>query len=365
MDANHVGGRKSVGVPAVGPAMSRDNVDATVSSLGSQARQASRARPRPEWMADYINVKRFGAVGNRTADDTDAIQAAVDWTSGFNRGTIYFPRGIYRITSSINFNRRDLNIRFRGEPGAKIIGNFNDFLFKRRPNSKDGGFHSVEYLQLINRHARGRGIAFHNCARGKIANCYISAWRGVEAYSSQSMLVDSCTIIGPAGRSSVGIVAGDATTIISTRISEYDHGIRHQKKGLLVYGGRMEANTTAVVVGMDETGNDTRSTGFNIAGVSIVSNRTGIHVASGAGGAIRAISIGGNVRMKYGLLLGSCQDVLVEGVTVRGSHGYTGAGIAVERARRTVFMSVRSVSPTRWSIGGRRSQLTFIQTDRP
>ena len=43
------------------------------------------------------NVKDFGAVGDNVADDTIAIQAALD--SG---GNIWFPDGIYRITGTLN-----------------------------------------------------------------------------------------------------------------------------------------------------------------------------------------------------------------------------------------------------------------------
>ncbi len=43
-----------------------------------------------------VNVTDFGAVGNGTANDTAAIQAAIDsLTSG---GTVYFPKGTYTVT---------------------------------------------------------------------------------------------------------------------------------------------------------------------------------------------------------------------------------------------------------------------------
>jgi hypothetical protein len=48
----------------------------------------------------YISVLDYGAVGNGVADDTDAIQAAVDAAVG--NQLVFFPAGVYKITDTIN-----------------------------------------------------------------------------------------------------------------------------------------------------------------------------------------------------------------------------------------------------------------------
>lgn len=58
----------------------------------------------------YINVLDFGAVGDDTVDDTAAIQAAMDSADG----TVFFPAGTYRITSTLNGG---LAHHFLGEGG--------------------------------------------------------------------------------------------------------------------------------------------------------------------------------------------------------------------------------------------------------
>jgi hypothetical protein len=50
-------------------------------------------------LRQYVSVKDFGAVGNGVADDTTAIQAAINSFS--NGGTVFFPVGTYRVTSQI------------------------------------------------------------------------------------------------------------------------------------------------------------------------------------------------------------------------------------------------------------------------
>jgi polygalacturonase len=43
------------------------------------------------------SVRRFGAKGDGKADDSAAVQSAIDSRSG----SVYFPKGIYRITKTI------------------------------------------------------------------------------------------------------------------------------------------------------------------------------------------------------------------------------------------------------------------------
>jgi hypothetical protein len=314
-----------------------------------------------------FNVRDFGAKGNGIHDDTVAIQAAVNHAGSASRGTIYFPVGTYRITSPIIFGK-NLNIACVGDPGAAISGNFDNFLLKRFQESPLDSIHSIECLQLLNRHSRGRGVALHGCV-GRISNCYISAWRGIESYNARSILIDSCTIVGPkAAKSSVGIVAGSATTLSSLKVAGYEQGIRHHNRGLTISGGNFNANTVGIMIGVDENGDNSPSRGFNLSSISMQSNQTGIHVSSGAGGAISGISIAGGNPMDYGLRLGWCQSTVVQSVVVRGGQGFRKAGIAIEFPTQTTFVGVRSLSPTAWSLpvpAARRRELAFLQTDRP
>jgi hypothetical protein len=50
---------------------------------------------------DVVNIKDFGAQGNNVADDTAAIQAAIDYAYRNKRQGIFCPAGNYRTTTSL------------------------------------------------------------------------------------------------------------------------------------------------------------------------------------------------------------------------------------------------------------------------
>jgi len=50
-------------------------------------------------LEQYVSVKDFGAKGNGIADDTAAIQAAIDSIIARGGGTVYFPKGHYIVVS--------------------------------------------------------------------------------------------------------------------------------------------------------------------------------------------------------------------------------------------------------------------------
>jgi len=78
--------------------------------------------PRLNWeeRSDWLNVKtKFGAVGDGKADDTAAIQAALDsLKDGFGQpNTVYLPPGVYRITKTLSW---------RNLYGKRLIGHGRD-----------------------------------------------------------------------------------------------------------------------------------------------------------------------------------------------------------------------------------------------
>lgn len=100
-------------------------------------------------LSEVVSVKDFGAVGDGIADDTAAIQAAIDWVIYRNlpynasqpvptNGTVFVPAGKYRITDTIQLGYGDTlrSVHLRGDgkafrganqfKGTTILVDFND-----------------------------------------------------------------------------------------------------------------------------------------------------------------------------------------------------------------------------------------------
>ncbi len=74
--------------------------------------------PEPD---TFVNVIDFGAVGDGVADDRSAVVAAIASVSG-NMGMVYFPPGIYKITSTISIPS---DVILHGEGATATFIQFN------------------------------------------------------------------------------------------------------------------------------------------------------------------------------------------------------------------------------------------------
>jgi polygalacturonase len=70
--------------------------------------------------AALFNVKRYGATGNGTTDDTTAIQAAVTAASVAG-GVVYLPAGTYLVSSSISVAASNVYIKGDGRGATRVI----------------------------------------------------------------------------------------------------------------------------------------------------------------------------------------------------------------------------------------------------
>jgi hypothetical protein len=80
---------------------------------------STTARSVQDRFADTVNVKDYGAVGDGVADDTAAIQAAIDAASAGSGGTVKVPAGTYKITATLNMKP---NVTVACDDGAVING---------------------------------------------------------------------------------------------------------------------------------------------------------------------------------------------------------------------------------------------------
>jgi hypothetical protein len=130
-----------------------------------------------------VNVKDFGAVGDGVADDTAAIQAAIDSaTASSGACSVFLPAGNYRITASVIL-KSDLSIHGAGWRKSVILGNISDSLIRASStayslttanrrfyiNIEDLGFNNTS-----NTNAGSNGIDFRQVTHGTIQRCFIS-----------------------------------------------------------------------------------------------------------------------------------------------------------------------------------------------
>jgi len=71
-------------------------------------------------MREIVSIKDFGAVGDGVADDTQAIQDAVDALAAVNGGAVFIPTGTYKITDSIKVTSSKISIYGEGADASII-----------------------------------------------------------------------------------------------------------------------------------------------------------------------------------------------------------------------------------------------------
>src|SRR5262249_26124326 len=83
----------------------------------------SPALPKGRWHRVFegaISVKWFGAKGDGNADDTTAIQGAIDALPADKGGFVYFPSGTYKITATLTHNTDGVAGDLK--PGVALMG---------------------------------------------------------------------------------------------------------------------------------------------------------------------------------------------------------------------------------------------------
>lgn len=149
-----------------------------------------------------VNVKHtsYNAIGDGTTDDTVAITAAISAANSAGGGIVFFPRGIYRITSAITVPYK-VSLMGIGPHGSIIAidhATANTFVLS---GASTGGFQYVTGLRFTALQANA-GSCFYahtDSTRVKFQNCVFgSAYSNGVLIDSESDLsfvsLDSCEI---------------------------------------------------------------------------------------------------------------------------------------------------------------------------
>jgi len=150
---------------------------------------------------DMINVRAFGALGNRKGDDTVAIQAALDSLKETG-GTVFFPAGVYPITKCLLYYS---NQRLVFENGATLL-RANDkmmYILANHTTSDQTGYSATHNVDIIGATFDGnaeidyKATLLNNSHMTdlRIKNCKFRnghTWHFYECNSSKYVTVDGC-----------------------------------------------------------------------------------------------------------------------------------------------------------------------------
>lgn len=152
-----------------------------------------------------VNVKDYGAHGTSTGNDTEAIQSALDSVRTLG-GVVYFPAGIYPITSSIIFYSNQ-TLYFEQGATLKQAAGINNLLMSYCSSTTgvyDGTHDCVIYGATFDGATtyntnntlvgviHAKNIIFENCT---FKNAY-GTWHNIEINASYNVKVINCDFEG-------------------------------------------------------------------------------------------------------------------------------------------------------------------------
>lgn len=299
-----------------------------------------------------FDVRDYGAVGNGSADDAPAIQAAMDAafaaaTDG-NKCNVYVPQGNYKCNTTLNLRG---GIRFWGDGWcSRITGNdINGYVFE---DALDSSFESIlENIAVTNGgvHDGGGYRIGQNKAGIQIKNVFFAV-DGKAVTTEQAdhtggavfgLTITDCKFLGCAY--GIDISTGGSYVDLRNDIQQCAVGRRICGAGAFVNGGRMEANDVANVFGVDPAGGALALTGSLISSIELEANNVTfdlqnlncVTISDMAGGTWGEI-IEGVSNPRIGIDIGNCTDVTLRNLTPGGN--YTTAAIRSRATNPTVTL---------------------------
>jgi len=273
--------------------------------------------------APTYNVKNYGAVGNGTQDDTNAIQAAINAVDPAAGGTVYVPSGVYIVRYNAQGDNASLklksNMTFQMDPAAEI---------KLMANSSD-------YYQILN---------LGNVQNVTITGGTITGDRnthtgntGEWGYGMSVWDSKDITISGVKARNCWGdgfFVNGTNGTTTQNVTIQNCTADNNRRQGLSICdlnGGTVTGSTfintngTSPQAGIDLEPYDSAQTVSNItiSGNTFRNNDSGV-VAGGAAGSVSNVKISGNViesNRSFGFWIDSSRSFAISSNIVRNNGG--------------------------------------------
>lgn len=248
-------------------------------------------------LAQYVNIKDFGAVGDGATDDTAAIQAALDYVHSLaatNRPTVYVPAGRYLITNTIQMyadtsicgEPRDIGYSYGFTHSSELlagtamvamvdvtgsniyVGNLGFYAntnadYALKSTGAFGRMSGNTFEQLAITLCQKSGIYLQNCGVTKIRNCQISNCLecGIDGQGWGDADIDGCFINTINMDSTSTVNAPSSATVYGVGIRlRRDSGTGGQAGNINIRGGKIEFTRVGILLNAAQ--------GVNITGVN-------------------------------------------------------------------------------------------------
>ncbi len=205
------------------------NISAKTATVSAKTNAAVSTAPPPTSCASsptsslVVNVQDKGAKGNGSANDTAAIQSAVDQVAGTG-GTVYVPDGTYMIDASKRILLKS-NITFRMSSGAilKVISNnLTNYIILRVQDVSNVNIVGGNIIGDLKSHLTstatelyGHGIAIFNSKNVSVESVTSKEMTGDGYYVGlSSSNIAFCSVVGDNnGRHSLTITSADGVVV--------------------------------------------------------------------------------------------------------------------------------------------------------
>ena len=100
------------------------------------------------------DVKKFGAAGDGISDDTEKIQSAIEAAQAAGGGTVFFPTGKYKVSSTLNITGSNVQLEGCGHSSVIFLDKSTGVVIKiGHPNDRDQTVHNKVKNLAIDRSA--------------------------------------------------------------------------------------------------------------------------------------------------------------------------------------------------------------------
>ncbi len=198
----------------------------------------------------WTDVHAFGAKGDGTSDDTNALQSAISHAATKTQGVVLLPPGTYKITA-----------RLKLYPNVDLVGVGVGFGSQIVPVETDaitilgsdwpGGFGFRNRIKgvtiMMHRAEKYRGIVIDHAYTVKLEDVFVfnaGTGGGISIASAGHVTIEDASVYGTGKGVGTGITVVDANVnLYNPDIEAFQHGLRVAgDQGVHIFGGHFERN---------------------------------------------------------------------------------------------------------------------------